>query len=179
MKNHRRWLGLAALTLVGCVTTEPPAPAPPAGVERLAIALPTNRTGHEIVVDEPGFLEQRVLHEKRATLPQTLAEDLRVTLVERGFKIVSAPSTSSPTLRTEIRRWEPYSADYSMVVVDMTASLVEPSGRELWTSERTNWRVPTRDAHSTYEASTAASRAIAEALVGGWGSATAAPQQAD
>jgi hypothetical protein len=168
--HSRAMTALVLATLVGCMRADAPeSTPPPTGVDRLAIAPPTNRTGHDIVLDQPGFLGKTLLHEKRATLPAALAEDLRVALVDRGFKIVAAPSTTSPTLQTEIRRWEPYSADYSMVVVDVTASLVEPStGRQLWSTERSGWRVPTRDAHSTYEASTTASRAIAEALVSAW-----------
>ena len=64
------------------------------------------------------------------------------------------PTHALPTLETEIRGWEPYSADWSLVVVDVVATLADPQdGRTIWSVERTDWRIPTRDARSSREAS--------------------------
>ena len=51
---------------------------------------------------------------------------------------------------------------------NVAAWLVEPDSRELWRLERKDWRVPTRDARSGYEAAIMASDAVAHGLVGDW-----------
>jgi hypothetical protein len=99
---HRLPIAVAMLILAGC-TARPAPEAPPQGVDRIAIEAPVNRTGRDVVTEDPGIVGT-LLKEKRATLPKTLAEDLRLALVDRGFKIIGARSTSSPTLRTEITR---------------------------------------------------------------------------
>jgi hypothetical protein len=156
-----------ALVLAGCVQPPPPLPPAPSGIQRISVGKPENHTGRDLTVDDPGWLG-RLVNERRSNVPDVLATELGAELARHGFKVVD-PGGSSPILRTDIRRWEPYSADYSMVTVDMVASLVDPdSGRALWSAERSGWRVPTRDARSSREASLAASTAIAEALVDGW-----------
>jgi len=171
-------VSLGALPLLGCMEIKsplsyfqstPPAVAPgPRGIERIAVQQPVNRTGRPLMVDEPGLLG-KVLDEKPSNVPDVLGDDLRAELVNRGFQVVTDGSRSSPALRTEIRRWEPHSANYSMVSVDVVATVVEPtSGRELWSTQRSGWNVPTRDARSSREASVAASAAIARALLEGW-----------
>lgn len=75
----------------------------------------------------------------------------------------------APLLRTDIRRWQPQSATWEQVTVDFGASLVEPgTGRVLWSVEQNGWIVPTEGAHNTIDASTGASRKIAETLTEGW-----------
>ena len=171
-------VSLGALPLLGCMEIKsplsyfqstPPAVAPgPRGIERIAVQQPVNRTGRPLMVDEPGLLG-KVLDEKPSNVPDVLGDDLRAELVNRGFQVVTNGSRTSPALRTEIRRWEPYSANYSMVTVDVVATVVEPTnGRELWSTQRSGWNVPTRDARSSREASVAASAAIARALLEGW-----------
>ena len=182
-------VSLGALPLLGCMEIKsplsffqstPPAVAPgPRGIERIAVQQPVNRTGRPLMVDEPGLLGKvldekpsnvpDVLGEKSSNVPDVLGENLRAELVNRGFQVVTDGSRTSPALRTEIRRWEPYSANYSMVTVDVVATVVEPTnGRELWSTQRSGWNVPTRDARSSREASVAASAAIARALLEGW-----------
>jgi len=165
-------VALGAVPLVGCMlftTKSAPAVVPgPRGIERIAVQQPVNRTGRPLVVDEPGVLGN-VLGEKSSNVPDVLGENLRAELVNRGFQVVTDGSRTSPALRTEIRRWEPYSANYSMVTVDVVATVVDPtSGRELWSTQRSGWNVATRDARSSAEASVAASAAIARTLLEGW-----------
>jgi hypothetical protein len=165
---HLRSLAVVlVVAIAGCV--QPPAPLPPAptGIQQIGVEPPANRTGRDLTLDNPGWLE-RLLDERRTNVPSVLATELRAELERHRFRIVE-PSHASASLRTEIRRWEPYSADYSMVTVDLVASLVEPeSGRTIWTAERSGWRVATRDARSVHEASRMASAAIAAALLEGW-----------
>jgi len=154
--------------LVGCTGSLPPLPPAPSGVNRIAVEQPANRTGGDLVVDGPGLL-QRVLRQETSTVPDLLAEDLRSVLTQQGFRVISGNPDDVPLLRTDIFRWQHYSADYSIVTVDLVASVVEPgSGRELWKAARSNWTVPTSAAGSRREASMAASSAIAEALLEGW-----------
>ena len=174
-------VAFGAAPLVACMLfptkSAPPVAPGPRGIERIAVQLPVNRTGRPLVVDEPGVLG-RVLDEKASNVPDVLGENLRAELVNRGFQIVTDGSRTSPALRTEIRRWEPYSADYSMVTVDVVATVVDPTnGRELWSTQRSGWNVATRDARSSAEASVAASAAIAHSLLEGWqpGGASAPP----
>jgi hypothetical protein len=156
-----------AVVLAGCVQPPPPLPPAPNGIQRISVGKPENHTGRDLTVDDPGWLG-RLVDQRRSNVPDVLATELRAELARLGFKVVD-PGGSSPVLRTDIRRWEPHSADYSMVTVDVVASLVDPdSGRALWSAERSGWHVPTRDARSGPEASRAASTAIAEALVDGW-----------
>jgi hypothetical protein len=153
-------------TLLACA--RPPSfPPPPGGVQRVAVEQPANRTGEDLIVDGPGLL-QRVLRQETASVPDILGEDLRAVLVEQGFR-VTEPDADVPVLRTEIRRWQHYAADYKTVTVEVAAALVEPgSGRELWTASGADWVVPTNDAGSRHDASRAAARAVAEALLAGW-----------
>jgi hypothetical protein len=165
---------VVVLVLAGCMSPPPPLPPAPSGIQRISVQEPQNRTGLALTVDDPGWLG-RLVDQRRSNVPGVLATELRAELSRRGFKVVD-PGGPAPALRTEIRRWEPYSADYSMVTVDVAASLVDPdSGRAIWSAERSGWRVPTRDARSSREASLAASTAIAEALVEDWQPAVPAP----
>jgi len=164
----RALAALAIVALAGCAHAPAPLPAPPSGVRYVAVEQPVNRTGHELVVDGPGLL-QRVLKEDTVTVPDLLAEDLRKALMQQGFRTPTPGMEDTPVLRTEIGRWEHYTANYETVTVDVVASLVEPaSGRELWKAARSGWVVPTYDAASRRDASMAASTAIAEALLEGW-----------
>jgi hypothetical protein len=158
----------AVLPLAGCATSPPPLPPPPSGVQEIAVQLPANRTGAALVVDDPGFIG-RYFGEKRSTVPDVLAGDLRSLLRDRGFRVLAGGAEDVLTLRTEIRRWDPYSADYSQITVSLLATLVDPaSGRSLWTADRTDWKVQTPDARSGPEASGMAARDIARSLIEGW-----------
>lgn len=159
-------LGIAALA--GCAHAPAPLPAPPNGVRYIAVEQPVNRTGEELVVYGPGLL-QRVLRQDTVTVPDLLGEDLRKVLMQQGFRTPTPGMEDAPVLRTEIGRWEHYTANYETVTVDVVASLVEPgTGRELWKTARSGWVVPTYDAGSRRDASMLASTAIAEALLEGW-----------
>ena len=110
----------------------------------------------------------RAIGETTTTVPEALASDLRQLLVDRDFRVV-ANTGYAPELRVQITRWDLYSADYSSVTVDLTASLVDPkSGRELWTARRTGWPVATPDARSSLDCSASAALAVARALIDGW-----------
>jgi len=159
---------LVAVALAGCVHPPAPLPRPPTGVRYIAVEQPVNRTGEDLVVYGPGPL-QRLLKLDTVTVPDLLAEDLRKVLARQGFRTPAPGTEGVPVLRTEIGRWEHYAANYETVTVDVVASLVEPaSGRELWRASRTRWVVATYDAASRRDSSTAASMAIAEALLEGW-----------
>ena len=154
--------------LVGCSTPLAPLPPPPQGVREIAVSQPVNATGQELLVSNPGMLG-RVIGEETATVPDALASDLRTLLADRGFRLVAGNTGDAPDLRTQITRWKLYTADYSSVTVDLTASLVDPkSGRELWTARRTAWPVQTPNARSGLESSASAARTIARALIEGW-----------
>lgn len=166
MRRALAALGIAALA--SCA--RPPAPLPPApsGVRYIAVAQPVNRTGDALVVDGPGLL-QRVLKQDTVTVPDLLAEDLRKVLMQQGFSTPAPGMEGAPVLRTEIGRWEHYTATYETVTVDVVATLLEPvSGRELWKATRSDWVVSTYNAGSRRDASMLASTAIAEALLEGW-----------
>ena len=161
---------LLAAAWVGCASLAPTPPVPPpTGVARLAVSKPANLTPNTLLVSDPGPLERRLLNRERETVPDILGQDLRDVLARQGFIVVSETSSgTSPTLQTEVRRWEPYAADYSAVTVDVVATLVAPGGRELWRVERSRWSIPTRDANSERDASAMASRRIAEDLLANW-----------
>ena len=132
------------------------------------VEQPANRTGGDLVVDGTGLLA-RLVDAKPSTVPDLLAADLSSQLEKQGFRLAKGKADDAPVLRTEIRRWEPYSADYSTVTVDIDAALVEPgSGRELWSATRTGWMVRTSDARSRPDSFMIASATIAEALLAGW-----------
>ncbi len=173
--NHRRPIAASSslvvllLTVAGCASfleqyrPKPFAP-PPVGVREVAVATPTNKTKTSLVVNDPGLLTGYL--EGKSTVPELLEADLRRFLVVRGYR-VERVGKDAPRLQVEIRRWEHYSADFSMVTVDLTATLEGSSGK-LWSVERTDWKVPTPGSGSAIEASNAAAEAIAAALLEGW-----------
>jgi len=163
----RNWIVIAGVcALLGCARSTPPVPDVPRGVKTIAVPEPTNRTGEELVSD-PGLIV-KWFGAERVTVPQRMAVDLRDELERLGFEVVDAADEDVPTLQVDIRSWRPYSADYSMVQVDLVAALVAPGGERLWAAQRSNWIVPTRDAHSTLDASAMACEVIAEELLRGW-----------
>lgn len=168
MTIHRPFIVAVAAVVVGCAAhRQPPIPPAPSDVQQVVLAEPVNRTGGELVVVDPGLFE-RLMREERSTVPGLLAGDLRARLEQQGFRLGDRTSGDAPVLRTEIRRWEPFAADYSTVTVDIDAALVDTGGRELWSVTRTGWSVATPGAESRVQASALASVAIAEALVGSW-----------
>jgi hypothetical protein len=166
MTIHRSLL-LALAVLAGCIHAAPPLPPGPSGLQHVVVEQPVNRTGNELVVDGPGMFS-RLIGERPSTVPDVLADDLRARLEYQGFR-VGKGREDAPVLRTEIRRWDPYTADWAAVKVDIAVTLVEPaSGRTLWTTTRSDWSVRTMNAGSRGEAFRMASAAAAEALLAGW-----------
>ena len=164
----RRALLLAVAVLVGCVHPSPPLPPGPSGLQRVVVEEPVNRTGGDLVVEGPGLFS-RLIGENPSTVPDVLAEDLRAELEYAGLPARQGQRGRVPVLRTEIRRWEPYTADYETVAVDIAVALVEPgSGRTLWSATRSGWDVRTIDARGRADASRLASAAIAAALFEDW-----------
>jgi len=163
----RNWIVITGVcALLACARPTPPVSDVPRGVKTIAVPEPINRTS-EMLVSDPGLIVQW-LGAERVTVPQRMAVDLRGELERLGFEVVDATDEDVPALRVDIRSWRPYSADYSMVQVDLAAALVAPGGERLWATERPNWVVPTRDAHSTLDASAMACEVIAEELLRGW-----------
>ena len=115
-------------------------------------------------MNDPGLLTG--LLEAKSTVPELLESNLRRALVLRGYR-VERVAKDAPRLQLDIRRWEEYSADFSMVTVDLTATLEGSSGKR-WSVDRTDWKVPTRGSGSASEASNAAAEAIVAALLEGW-----------
>lgn len=168
MDMHRSRVVVAALLLFGCALPRPAVEPGPSGLQRVVVERPVNRTGSELVVEGPDPLA-RLIGENPSTVPDVLADALRTQLERKGYRLGVGKGDDVPVLRTEIRRWEPYAADYSMVTVDIDAALVEPgSGRTLWSATRNDWNVRTSNAGSRAEASTMASAAAAEVLLGAW-----------
>ena len=159
---------LAAMLQIGCGASKPPPVAGPAGVRSIAVDPVANRTGDTLVLTDPGLLG-RLLDEQRASVPALLRSDLRAALTDRGFDVVAEAGHGTPALHIELRRWAPYTADYSMVMVNLVATIIEhPSGREVWRHERVGWRVSTPDARSSYEASVMAAERAAQDVVKDW-----------
>lgn len=164
---------LAAVLLAGCsipLTPKPPEmPAPPTGLKTVAVEMPRNASGEDLTVNETGFLAGFLDDRKTTTVPELLQEHLRVELNRKDFRLVPPDSGVAPVLRTDIRRWQPMSATWEQVTVDLSSSLVEPgSGRVLWSVDQRGWIVPTEGAHNSIDAATKASHRIAEVLTEGW-----------
>ena len=160
---------LALIALSACSVPLTPLPPPPTGLKAVAIEKPRNATGEDLKVNEDGFLASVLDDRKTSTVPELLQEDLRIELDKRDFRIVPPESGVAPVLRTDIRRWQPQSATWEQVTVDLSSSLVEPgSGRTLWSVDRNGWIVPTGGSHNEIHATEKAARKIAEDLIEGW-----------
>ena len=123
----RRLLGLVLIaTLAGC-SVPPSFPPPPGGLKRIAVEKPVNKSNDDLVVYGPGLL-QRLLKLDTASVPDVLAEDYRITLTRQGFRLAE-PSEGVPVLKTEIFRWQPYSANYETVTVDLGTALASQTFR--------------------------------------------------
>jgi hypothetical protein len=146
--------------LAGCATPSPP---PPEHLGRKIAVLPVNnRTGDPLAVAGSGLIDLYVLHEGEITVSEVLGSEACLELRKKGFEVTSPRVVESslkgavpidpdsamdeasrgglgtPCLYLEIRRWE---SDVPMhpryVIVGLTASLVDPSTRQvLWHTER-------------------------------------------
>jgi hypothetical protein len=155
--------------LSACAAPLTALPPPPTGLKAIAIATPQNTTGGDLTVNEDGFMAGLLDDRKTVTVPSLLEDDLRVELDKRDFRIVKPDAGTAPVLRTDIRRWQPQSATWSQVTVDLSASVVENgSGRTLWAMDRSSWIVPTEGSSNAIDASTKAAHRIAEDLIEGW-----------
>ena len=155
------------LALAGCSPPLAPLPPPPQSVRDIAVVLPTNATGKELLVNNPGMLG-RAIGEATTTVPEALASDLR-----QCWWTATSGSSRTPDML-------PSCGFRSLVGISilrttrpspwiLTASLVDPkSGRELWTARRTGWPVATPDARSSLDCSASAALAVARALIDGW-----------
>src|SRR5262245_32896622 len=75
------------LALAGCSAQLAPLPPPPQGVRDIVVVPPTNATGKELLVNNPGMLG-RAIGETTTTVPDALASDLRQLLADRDFRVV-------------------------------------------------------------------------------------------
>jgi hypothetical protein len=158
-----------AVFVSACAAPLTALPPPPTGLKAIAIATPQNKTGGDLTVNEDGFMAGLLDDRKTVTVPALLEDDLRVELNKRDFRIVKPDAGTAPVLRTDIRRWQPQSATWSQVTVDLSATVVENgSGRTLWTMDRSGWIVPTEGSNNAIDASTKAAHRIAEDLIEGW-----------
>jgi hypothetical protein len=87
--SHRR-----APDIAGCTTAPPSFPPAPPSVQEITVQQPSNRTGRDLLVDQPGLLGE-YFGEKRSTVADVLAGDLRSLLRDRGFRVLT-PSRSRP-----------------------------------------------------------------------------------
>jgi hypothetical protein len=154
-----RWGGLTiAILALGCA--RPPAP-PPADMPRtVAVLMPANQTGYPLLVSGASALERYAFPTDRIGVPDVLAFEARLQLAIRGFTVVApevveaatgnrAPGSPSAAaeiaahgkldglaLYLDIRRWDADAPTQpAFVIVDVTASLVEPvTGRVVWSN---------------------------------------------
>jgi hypothetical protein len=163
------WSLLVVVVLSACAAPLTALPPPPSGLKAIGVATPRNATGGDLKVNEDGFMAAVFDDKKTVTVPGLLEEDLRVELSKRDFRLVSPDSGTAPVLRTDVRRWQPQSATWQQVTVDLSATVVENgSGRTLWSVDRNGWIVPTEGSSNAIDASTKASHRIAEDLTEGW-----------
>lgn len=160
-------VALAAAVLGACTQQQAPVPPGPTGVKRITVAATKNSTGQELIVDDRGVFAG-LLDEKRTTVPDLIKKDLQELLTLRGFTVVTGPGSGVAELRVDLKKWEPYVADYSTVTVDLVATLVDANGATLWTVERTNWIVPVDEPHTGLNASLSGAMTVARALVDDW-----------
>jgi hypothetical protein len=155
--------------VLGACTQHQPAPVPPGptGVKRITVATPTNSTGKDLTVDDRGALANW-LGEKRTSVPEIIKKDLQELLTLRGFTVVTEPGAGIAQLRVDLKKWDPYVADYSTVTVELVATLVDANGATLWTVERTNWIVQVDDPHTALTATLSSAMTVARALVDDW-----------
>jgi hypothetical protein len=176
-----RLLLLAALVVSssGCAAmrAETVAPSPPGGILKIDVAKPVDATGGALP-EQPRGREFDFGSVQEPTVTESLALQLRSQLASRGFEVMTRKTTGVPELRTEIRRWAPYQVDYSMVTVDVTATLVDgQTGATIWTDQRRDWNVPTHGAPTPFDAALEATRTVAKDLVEGWQPDTGATPQ--
>src|SRR4030095_7656911 len=81
--SHRR-----APDIAGCTTAPPSFPPAPPSVQEITVQQPSNRTGRDLLVDQPGLLGE-YFGEKRSTVADVLAGDLRAALRDRRFRVLT------------------------------------------------------------------------------------------
>ncbi len=184
---------VAAALLLGC-SVAPPAP-PPSAVQRVAVLVPSNRTGDGLLVAGTSLLEKYALKTERVTVPDVLGAALREQLERRGFAVVppevvqsatagraaGSPEAAAemarkghldaPVLMVAIDRWEPDAETHpAFVIVALDAALVDPSnGAVLWRAHRTASPIATSGTVNLGSAYEIAARKAAEDLLGSWG----------
>lgn len=178
--SHLLLVVTLALSSFGCAAVRsegPTSPPPPGGILMIDVAKTVDATGGKLPTQPkgPSFEPGTV---KEPTVTESLATQLRTELIEHGFEVVVRPTPGVPELRTEIRRWEPYQVDYSMVTVDVTATLVDgKTGATIWTDTRRDWNVATPGQPTPFDAALEATRKVAKDLVHGWKPDTGATPQ--
>lgn len=170
-----------------------PFTAPPKVVGGVAVLPPANRTGDPLLVAGGSFLEEYAFRTEKVTVPEVLAAATSSFLATRGYTVVpgevveavtggTAPSTVEDAARIAaqgklggdalyllIRRWE--SVDQSTpraIIVGIDASLIDSSGRVVWSANRAAKPVQTQGAISQGTAYMIAVKAIVEELFGAW-----------
>jgi hypothetical protein len=154
-------------SLVGCAQPES---LPLAHLPRKVAILPAhNRTGDPLAVSGSGLIDRYVTHSGEVTVSDVLGSEARLQLQHNGFEVLApevvekalqgrvptSPESAldlaaqsglgTPFLYLEIRRWEPdIRMHVKYVIVGLTASLVDPSTRQvLWQVEHRPAPVPT------------------------------------
>jgi hypothetical protein len=184
---------VAAVLLLGCGVA-PPAP-PPSTVQRVAVLLPSNRTGDGLLVAGTSLLEKYALKTDRVTVPDVLGAELREQLARRGLAVVPPEVVQSatagraagtpeaaaemarnghldvPVLMVVIDRWEPDAETHpAFVIVALDAALVDPSnGAVLWHAHRTASPIATSGTVNLGSAYEIAARKAAAELLRSWG----------
>lgn len=178
-----------AACLAGCATSQAP---PPPDLDRHIAVLPVNNTtGDPLLIAGGGLMDRYLFHAEQLAVGDVLGAEACIRLKESGFEVTSpkvveaalkgqTPSNTnsamdlarigelrSNCLYLEIRRWE---ADVPMhvraITVNVTASLVDPSGRRiLWQARRGPSPIPTTGDITLESAYVTAARKLVEEIL--------------
>ena len=186
---------VVCVAALGCHSVGPP--PSPAGLHRVAVFPPVNRTGQDLLVTGGSLLERYAFATPRTDVPGVLGIALRAELTRRGIAVVPAAiveaaagsqtvatadaaaalmrrgHVTEPLLFVAVDRWEPDApTEPTFVIVALDATLVEPeTGAVRWHWHRRAAPVRTAGAVTRASAYEIAVDAVAAELLRSWGTA--------
>ena len=160
----------------------------------IAILPPNNRTDDPLIVAGDVLWNAFASQSRRVTVPDILAEEVKVQLEQRGFIIVPTPVVEAMigdhtpsslkeateliaqkkiegnALYIEITHWEPDTSLHPRrVLVSLKANLIEgTTGRVIWSIHQPLRPVPTPGAANQWAAYMITARQVAEQLLRSW-----------